>query len=121
MNSKGEYTDRHGRVIAVGDFVDSSGEGDYPAGSARVLALPAEGNDYHGFPRLRFANGETAHVPDSVLERSTNYALSQVARLSPNADHYGIQLDDDEVSATKRMNITRDQLDRIAAILAEND
>jgi hypothetical protein len=85
VDSEGNYTDRHGKLIRIGTPVQVAEDYDYPGpdkGVGEVVTLPPDGNDWHGFPHVRMhEDGKLYHIPDSALTRLGAEPGSPVALL----------------------------------------
>lgn len=69
MDRDGNYTDRRGRPLRVGDRVLIIGAGFPPAGGATVRSLPPANSDWHGFPYVECdSDGKCRHVSESHLQ-----------------------------------------------------
>jgi hypothetical protein len=81
MDSKGNHTDRRNRALRVGDPVRVTDDS-YPQGTGKIVSLPNEGTDWHGFPMVQMDDTRKQHrIPDSALERTDPEPGSTAAHL----------------------------------------
>jgi hypothetical protein len=72
MDSKGNYTDRRGKLIRVGSPVQVAEDYDYPGppGTGVVISLPDANSEHYGWIRVRMhGDGKPYYFPDNALYR----------------------------------------------------